>query len=90
MAWLIEFDETAKKELARLDREAQVRIWRFLRERVLSSIDPRKLGFPLRSNLSGLWKYRVGYYRIVVEIRDAEVLVLVVRIGHRSKIYDGH
>ena len=90
MAWRIELAETAEKQLAKLDRQSQVRIWRFLRERVLPSVDPHDLADPLQGNLSGLWKYRVGDYRIVVEFREEEVLVLVVRIGHRSKIYGGH
>jgi len=90
LAWRIEFDEPAKKEFERLDRQVQIRIRRFLRERILPSEDPRELGASLRGNLAGLWKYRVGDYRIVAEIREAEILVLVVRIGHRSKIYGGH
>ncbi len=90
MVWRIDFDEAAKKELARLDRQVQVQIQRFLRERIVTDEDPRRFGEPLRANLSGLWKYRVGDYRIVAEIREEEVLVLVVRIAHRSKVYGGH
>ncbi|MGC8491984.1 MAG: type II toxin-antitoxin system RelE family toxin [Syntrophobacteraceae bacterium] len=90
MVWRIEFDEPAKKELARLDRQVQVQIQRFLRERIATEEDPRRFGGSLRGNLSGFWKYRVGDYRIVAEIREEEVLVLVVRIGHRSKVYGEH
>lgn len=90
MVWRIEFDEPAKKELARLDRQVQIQIQRFLRERIATEDDPRRFGESLRGNLSGFWKYRVGDYRIVAEIREEEVLVLVVRIGHRSRVYRGH
>ena len=90
LVWRIEFDEAAKKELARLDRQVQVQIQRFLRERIATEEDPRRFGESLRGNLSGFWKYRVGDYRIVAEIREEDVLVLVVRIGHRSKVYGGH
>jgi mRNA interferase RelE/StbE len=90
LVWRIEFDEAAKKELARLDRQVQVQIQRFLRERIVTEEDPRRFGEPLRANLSGFWKYRVGNYRIVAEIREEEVLVLVVRIGHRKNVYGGH
>ena len=90
MAWRIEFEEAAKKELARLDRQTQARILKYLRERVAPSENPRAFGEPLRSHLAGLWKYRLGDYRVVVEIHEETVLVLVVRIGHRSKVYGGH
>jgi mRNA interferase RelE/StbE len=90
LTWRIEVSETAKKQLSALDRPVQERIRKYLRERVAPASDPRELGDPLRSNMAGLWKYRVGDYRIVAEIREKEVLILVVRIGHRSKVYGGH
>ena len=90
MAWRIEFEQSAKKELTRLDRQAQARILRFLRERIATGEDPRRHGRPLRRDLSGLWKYRMGDYRIVADIQDDRVLVLVVRVGHRRRVYGGH
>ena len=90
MAWLIEFAAKAEKELAQLDKQAQKNILHFLRERVADREDPRDFGGPLRGNLAGLWKYRVGGYRVIAEIQDDKVLIIVVRIGHRSKIYGGH
>ncbi len=87
--WRIEFEDGAKKELARLDRRAQKNIWRFLSERIATEEDPRRFGDPLRRDLSGLWKFRVGDFRIVAEIREEEVLVLVIRVGRRSKVYGG-
>ena len=90
MAWRIEFAAEAMQELARLDRQIQERIRSYLRQRIASSDNPRDFGQPLRRNLAGLWKYRVGDYRIVAEIQDQTILVLVLRIGHRSKIYGGH
>ncbi|MGA3115579.1 MAG: type II toxin-antitoxin system RelE/ParE family toxin [Syntrophobacteraceae bacterium] len=73
-----------------MDRPAQERIRKYLLERIAPASDARKLGDPLKSNLTGLWKHRVGDYRIVAEIRDKEVLVLMVRIDHRSNVYGGH
>lgn len=90
MAWRIEFETEAKKEFALLDRQVQERIRRFLRERIAISKNPRDFGEPLRRNLSGLWKYRVGDYRIIAEIAEEKVLVVVLRIGHRRKVYGGH
>jgi mRNA interferase RelE/StbE len=88
--WRIEFEDAAKKELAQLDRRAQKNIRRFLRERIATEEDPRRFGDPLQRDLSGFWKYRVGDCRIVADIQDELVLVLVVRVGHRSKVYGGH
>lgn len=90
MAWRIEFEAEAKKEFCHLDRHVQERIRRFLRERIAMSENPRDFGEPLRRDLAGLWKYRVGDYRIIAEIAEEKVLVLVLRIGHRRKVYGGH
>lgn len=90
LAWKVELTETAKHQLSRLDAQVQARILNFLRDRVATSENPRSLAAPLMGGLSGLWKYRVKDYRLVVEFGEAEVRVLVVRIGHRSKIYGGH
>lgn len=90
MAWKVELDHQAEKDLDRIDRQEARRILVFLFERVAKLDDPRSIGEALRGQLGGLWKYRVGAYRIIVEIRDAEIIVLVARIGHRSKVYGGH
>ena len=90
MAWRVEITETAGKQLSQLDRKAQADIYHYLEERIETNEDPRRYGDPLRKNLSGLWKYRVGNYRVVCDIQDEKVLVLVLRVGHRSKIYGGH
>ena len=90
MAWQIEFEREAKKELARLDRSAQTHILNYLKNRIATDEDPRRFGAPLRSNLAGLWKYRVGAYRIITEIQDHHITVVVVPIGHRSRVYGGH
>ncbi|MCF8038967.1 MAG: type II toxin-antitoxin system RelE/ParE family toxin [Desulfohalobiaceae bacterium] len=90
-SWKIRFDKPAKKELSRLDRKAQADIWYYLWNRVAPAEDPRAYGNPLRKNLAGLWKYRVGSYRIIVEIQDQQLVVLVVRVGHRKNVYgDSH
>ncbi|MEI7740244.1 MAG: type II toxin-antitoxin system RelE/ParE family toxin, partial [Betaproteobacteria bacterium] len=69
MTWQIEFDELAKKELTKLDRQTAQRLLDFLKDRVLSRKDPRSMGQALRgSKLGEFWKYRVGDYRIIVSI----------------------
>lgn len=88
MIWRVEFDDRARKELRRLDPQAQRVILAYLRNRIATQEDPRRFGDPLRKNLSGFWKYRVGPYRVICEIQDGAVIVRVVRIGHRKNVYD--
>ncbi|ALR22824.1 MULTISPECIES: type II toxin-antitoxin system RelE family toxin [Sphingobium] len=87
MAWQIELSSNAEKSLSKLDRQTAKRIMTFLRERVASSDDPRASGKPLTGPLAGRWRYRVGDYRIVCEIEDGRLVVLVLTVGHRSGIY---
>ena len=90
MAWKVEFENAAKKDLKKLDRQAQKNILQYLRNRIVTDEDPRRFGNPLSKNLSGLWKYRIGDYRLICEIQKEKMVVLVLRVGHRSKIYGGH
>ncbi len=87
MVWRIEVTDTAKKQLVKLDHQVQSEIVRYLREKISTDEDPRRFGAPLRKELAGRWKYRVGAYRIICEIQDDKVLVLVLMVGHRSRVY---
>jgi mRNA interferase RelE/StbE len=88
MAWRIEFSGLAQKNLRALDRQIAIRILRFLHDRLASLDDPRVIGEALKgSSLGAFWKYRVGDYRIIADIDDAAVRVLVVRIGNRREVY---
>ena len=88
MTWRVEFLPEAERELGRIDRPARKRLLLFLRDRLAGRPDPRALGEPLRGpELGKYWKYRVGDYRIVCEIRDERILILIVRIGHRRDVY---
>lgn len=88
MAWRIEFDPAAARELDKLDPPAARRIIKFLAERVAPAGDPRRLGDALKgSKLGEFWKYRVGDYRIIASIEDRRLLILVLRIGNRRDVY---
>lgn len=88
MAWRIEFDEAAKKDLARLDKPAAQRITAYLRERVAPLDDPRSLGQALKgSRLGEFWKVRVGDWRIIASLEDGALRVLVVRLDKRHEAY---
>lgn len=87
-AWTIEFAAGAAQQLRKLDRPVARRIVRFLRERVATAPDPRSLGAALKGDRLGqFWRYRVGDYRVIAEIRDREVRIVVVRLGHRSDVH---
>ena len=87
MAWRIEFDPAALKELEKLDKPVEKRILKFLRERVQKLYDPRQIGASLQGPLIGLWKYRVGDYRVICSHEDDQLVVLVLRVGHRREVY---
>ena len=88
MAWRVEFAKGAQKDLAKLDASGRARVLRFLADRIQGSDDPRRLGEALKGHLVGrYWKYRVGDYRVICDIQDGLLLVLVVRVGHRREVY---
>jgi mRNA interferase RelE/StbE len=88
MAWKIEFSDEADRDLSKLDKPIQRRIFRYLHERIANAEDVRDYGKSLQHELSGLWRYRVGDYRVLCRIEDQRLTVLVVEIGHRSVVYD--
>jgi mRNA interferase RelE/StbE len=88
MGWMIEFEQKAMRDLEGLDAQDARRVLRFLQDRLASLDNPRTIGEALKgSRFAGMWKYRVGHQRIICEIQDEKITVLVVRIGHRREIY---
>jgi len=87
LAWRIESDADAFEELQRFERQAQLRILRFLRETVAAGDDPYRLGKPLRGKRKELWRYRVGGFRIVCLIEHEICRVLVARVARRGDAY---
>ena len=87
MAWIVEITRSAEKQIKKLDRQAQQSIISFLRERVQPSVNPRQWGKPLHGTKGGLWRYRVGDYRLICDIQDEKITVLVLRVGHRKDVY---
>jgi mRNA interferase RelE/StbE len=85
--WRIEINRTAERQIKKLDRSVQRTIIRFLKERLILLDNPRQLGKPLRGEKGELWRYRVGDYRLVCDIRDEKLTVLLVQVGHRKEVY---
>lgn len=87
MAWTIEYARTARDQLRKLDKQVARRIVDFMEKRVAPRDDPRELGKALTGPLGDLWRYRVGDYRIICEIRDGELVILVLSVAHRREVY---
>ncbi len=88
MVWEIEFDDAAKKELGKLDPQVARRVIQFLRTRLQSLKNPRRIGQALKgSELGDFWKYRLGDIRIIASIEDDRLVILVLRVGNRKEIY---
>jgi mRNA interferase RelE/StbE len=88
LAWTISYTDTARKELRKLDKQTARRILDFMDERVAGAENPRDTGKALTGPLLGsFWRYRVGDYRIICEIQDGKLCVLVIEIGHRREVY---
>lgn len=88
MTWLVEFDDQARRELRALDPQTQRQILRYLKERIATDEDPKRFGKALTGDKLGLWRYRVNDYRIVCQIEDSKLTVLVLRAAHRREVYD--
>ncbi|HEX3661580.1 MAG TPA: type II toxin-antitoxin system RelE/ParE family toxin [Acidobacteriaceae bacterium] len=87
MAWTLRFTQSALKQLARLDRNISDQITRILEEKVAKSANPRAFGKALTGELKGYWRYRIGDYRAICEIKDRDLVILALAAGHRRDIY---
>jgi mRNA interferase RelE/StbE len=83
----IEITRTGEKQITKLDRNAQRSIQRFLRDRLSSAENPSEWGKPLRGEKKGLWRYRVGDYRLICDIQDERITVLILEVGYRKGAY---
>ncbi|WP_125588275.1 type II toxin-antitoxin system RelE family toxin [Companilactobacillus jidongensis] len=88
MTYALYINEDAKKQLKKMDKYQAKLILQWLYTSIDNSVDPRSHGKGLTSNLSELWRYRVGNYRIICEIEDDTLFVTAINIGHRNSIYD--
>lgn len=77
-----------EKQFKKLDKSVQRIIAAWIKKHLSNCEDPRSFGKALTANLSGYWRYRIGDYRLIVEIVDSELVIVAVNIGHRSDIYE--
>jgi len=87
LAWSVDLTDTAKKGLRKIDKKWQSKILDYLEDDVATLEDPRSKGKALVGDKKGLWRYRVGDYRIICDIQDNELVILAVTISHRKNVY---
>lgn len=88
MTYHVEFTREALKALKKLDPHTALFITAWIRKNLEGCADPRLHGKGLTANRSGQWRYRVGDYRLIAEIQDGRVVILILTIGHRRDIYE--
>lgn len=87
MSYTVEYTSRAIKSMKKLDRSVLVMIKAWIEKNLVDTDDPRRHGKGLTSNRSGQWRYRVGDYRILAEIQEDKLVILIVEVGHRKDIY---
>lgn len=87
MKWQVFFDPAAEKQFSKLGRTAQLEIEKYIAKQLESEEDPRRFGKPYLS-IRNAWRYRVGDYRLVCQIQNDRLIILVIKVGHRREVYD--
>jgi len=87
LSYVVEFTEQAKKELKKLDKHTASFILGWIRKNLEGCSNPRQHGKGLVANHSGEWRYRIGDYRLIAEIKEDKVIILILSVGHRKDVY---
>lgn len=87
MAYSVDYTESAYKDLKKLDKQTRSLILSWIEKNLVNCTDPRAHGKALRYDRKGEWRYRVGSYRVLADIQDEKILILVLKIGHRREVY---
>jgi len=88
MKYTVEYTARAAKELKKLDKPTRAMIFGWIEKNLVNCENPRQHGKGLTANRSGQWRYRIGSYRIIADIQDEKVVILILNVGHRSDIYN--
>lgn len=87
MKYRVLFEKNAEKQLKKLDVTQQRIVVKWISDNLKNTSDPRALGKALKGNLKSYWRYRVGNYRLIADIIDNEIKIVIIDIGHRKDIY---
>lgn len=87
MRYKVSIEKKALKKLNKMDKNIKAYITSWINKNLVSTKNPKEKGKALQGELGGLWRYRVGNYRIIVDIKENELLILIIDLGHRKDIY---
>ena len=87
MTWTINWSNEARKQLRKLDKKRQAEVIKYLSDRIAKANHPCDFGKPLSRDKFGLWRYRVGDLRVICQVKEQELMILVLRVGHRKNVY---
>lgn len=87
MNYKVEYTARAVKELKKLDKPTRALIFGWIEKNLVGCEDPRRHGKALTANHRGQWRYRIGDYRLIADIQDDRILILIMTIGHRRDVY---
>ncbi|MBQ3653104.1 MAG: type II toxin-antitoxin system RelE/ParE family toxin [Synergistaceae bacterium] len=88
MKYRVDYDKKADKQLRKMDLSVSSRIYDWIGKNLEGCEDPRAYGKALKGTWEGYWRYRVGDYRIIADIQDDKILILVTEVGHRREVYE--
>ena len=88
MKYSVEYTPRAVKDLKKLDKQTRALIFGWIEKNLVNCENPRQHGKGLTANRSGQWRYRIGDYRLIAEIQDDKIVILVLTVGHLREIYD--
>ena len=88
MTYRLEFTPDVKKQLKKMDKYQATLLTRWLYRNIDGTANPREHGKALSANRAGQWRYRIGNYRVIVEIEDERLVVTAIQVGHRRNVYD--
>ncbi len=88
MTYKVKYTQKAIKQMKKLDKYTQKLIYAWIDKNLQDCENPRIHGKGLVENKSGQWRYRIGNYRLICEIQENEVIILVLEVGHRKDIYE--
>ena len=89
MKYTVDYDRKAKKQLDKMDLSVSEKIYDWINKHLEGCNNPRAFGKALKGNCKGYWRYRVGDYRIIADIQDSKIVIIITDVGHRGNVYKG-
>ena len=87
MKYRVVYEREAIKSFSKIDKKQQILIISWIEKNLIDTDDPKKHGKALKGSLKNYWRYRVGNYRILADINDDQIKIIIINIGHRKDVY---